>query len=103
VYAALSNDPRPLLVRNKLSPTAARLILKHGHGVARLNDAHGTFSDLPDVIALDLLVQEGEPAHVRVDEWTIAGRTIVRAEHSHAAAELAERVASAVAARIELW
>jgi len=102
VYAALSNDPRPLLVRNKLSPTAARLILKHAHGIAHLNDAQGTFSDLPGVIALDLLVQEGENAGLRVDEWTIAGRTIVRANDSHAAAELAERVASAVAARIEL-
>jgi biotin carboxylase len=102
VYAALSNDPRPLLVRNKVSPTAARLILKHAHGVALLNDAYNTFADLPDVIALDLLVQEGEAAQVRVDEWTIIGRTLVRGTDSSSAARLAERVASAVAARIEL-
>lgn len=102
VCAALSRDPRPLLVKNKVSPTAARLILKQAHGVAQLNDAHDTFSDLPDVIALDLLVREGEPAQVLVDDWTIAGRTIVRAADSRSAAELAERVASAVAARIEL-
>ena len=102
VSAALSNDPRPLLVRNKLSPTAARLILKHAHGIALLHDTQSTYSELPDVIALDLLVNEGEAAQVRVDEWTIVGRTIVRAASSHAAAELAERVASAVAQRIEL-
>jgi|GEM_PF-3456404 len=102
VYAALSHDPRPLLVHKKLSPTATRLILKQAHGVARLNDAHNTFSDLPDVLALDLLVQEGEAAQVRVDDWTIVGRTIVCAADSGSAAELAERVAGAVAARIEL-
>jgi biotin carboxylase len=102
VYAALGHDPRPLLLRNKLAPTAARLILKHAHGVAHLHDALQTFSDLADVLALDLLVQEAELAQVRVDEWTIIGRTVVRAADSGSAAELAERVASAVASRIEL-
>ena len=39
---------------------------------------------------------------MRVDEWTIIGRTMTRAADSGSAAELAERVASAVAARVEL-
>jgi biotin carboxylase len=102
VFAALGNDPRPLLSRTKRAPTAARLILKHAHGVAHLHDAHDAFSELADVIALDLLVHEGEPAQVRVDEWTIVGRTMTRAADSDSAAQLAEQVATAVATRIEL-
>ena len=102
VCAALGRDPRPLLVHSKREPTAARLILKQAHGVAHLHEVQATFDDLPDVLALDLLVQESQPAQIRVDAWTIIGRTMVRGRDSEAAAELAERVASAVAARIEL-
>jgi biotin carboxylase len=102
VCAALGGDPRALLARKKSEPTAARLILKHAHGVARLHDAPQLFSERADVLALDLLVREAELAELRVDDWTILGRSLVRAADSCSAALLAERVATSVAAHIEL-
>ncbi|HEX7478562.1 MAG TPA: ATP-grasp domain-containing protein [Polyangiales bacterium] len=102
VAAALGRDPRPLLARKLVQPTAARLILKHGHGTARCPDAMAGWSGHPDVLSLDLLVSDGQPALVRVDEWTILGRAMVRGASTQAAAELAEQVAHDVAARITL-
>jgi biotin carboxylase len=102
VLAALGHDPRALLSRTKLQPTAARLILKRAHGVAYLNDAPSAFAELEGVVALDLLVQEAECAQVRVDDWTIIGRTLVRGLDSAGAAEFAGKVAEVVSQRIEL-
>jgi hypothetical protein len=51
---------------------------------------------------LDVMVNDGFPAHVRVDEWTILGRTMVRGRDSASAAQLAERIATDVASGIEL-
>jgi biotin carboxylase len=102
VCAALGQDPRPCLARQKLAPTAARLILKHGHGVARTSEPLSAFADHPDLLALDLLVSDGQAAHVQVDEWTILGRTMVSGPDSGTAALLAERVAGDAAERIAL-
>lgn len=102
VCAALGQDPRPILARQKLQPTAARLILKHAHGVAHI---HGALSDLAartGVLSLDVLVNDGQPAHVRVDDWTILGRTLVQDASAAAAATLAHEITHAAAARIEL-
>jgi hypothetical protein len=56
----------------------------------------------PDVLALEVLVSEGQAAHVRVDQWTILGRTLVRSTDSSAAAAFAEQIASGVASRVTL-
>jgi biotin carboxylase len=102
VCAALGGDPRPLLLRHQQAPTAARLILKHAHGVARFEEPLSLLAGHPDVLALDVLVSDGQAAQVRVDEWTILGRTMVQGADSGAAASLAERVASDVAEHIAL-
>jgi hypothetical protein len=102
VAAALGHDPRPLLQRNRLQPTAARLILKHACGIAHLAAPTDAWRNHPDVLVLDVMVNDGFPAHVRVDEWTILGRTMVRGRDSAAAAQLAERIATDVASGIEL-
>jgi biotin carboxylase len=102
VCAALGRDPRPILARTKLAPTAARLILKHAHGVAHMTDPTAEFRQHPDLLAMDLLVSDGALAHTRVDEWTILGRTMVRGKDSDSAARLAEQIASHVAASIQL-
>ena len=102
VCAALGQDPRPILERRHLQPTAARLILKHAHGVARFREPLADLAARPGVLSLDVLVNDGQPAHVRVDQWTILGRTLVEAVHSAAAAQLAEEITSEVAARIAL-
>jgi biotin carboxylase len=102
VAAALGHDPRPLLQRNRLQPTAARLILKHACGIAHLAAPTDAWRNHPDVLVLDVMVNDGFPAHVRVDEWTILGRTMVRGRDSASAAQLAERIATDVASSIEL-
>jgi len=102
VCAALGQDPRPILARQHLQPTAARLILKHAHGVARMRESFADLVARPGVLSLDVLVSEGQAAHVRVDDWTILGRTLVQASDGAAAVELAQDVASEAAARIRL-
>jgi biotin carboxylase len=102
VCAALGRDPRSVLARSQPAPTAARLILKYGVGVAHFEAPDAQWRMHPDLLALEILVKDGEPAHVRVDEWTILGRTMVRGTDSASAARLAERIATDVAARIVL-
>jgi biotin carboxylase len=102
VVAALGRDPGPLLQRKQLQPVAARLILKQGAGIARLADPAAAWRDHPDLLVLEVLVSDGQPAHVRVDEWTILGRTMVRGQNAAEAVELAERIARDIADKIEL-
>jgi biotin carboxylase len=102
VCAALGQDPRPILARVQCVPTAARLILQHAHGDVRLASSCEDLALYPEVLVLDVMVSDGQPAHVRVDEWTILGRTMVRGDDSARAAELAARIAGAVSARIQL-
>lgn len=102
VCAALGHDPRPLLQRANLQPSAARLILQHAHGTAYMHDPLGPFERLPGVLALDLLVREGEDALVRVDDWTILGRVVTRGSDSADAARLAQELAHGIAERIAL-
>jgi biotin carboxylase len=99
VCAALGADPRPSLLRSVLVPTAARLILKHAHGVARFSEPVSPYLGHGDVLALDVLVRAGQTAQVRVDEWTILGRTLVQGSEP---ARFAEQIASQVAAHIVL-
>jgi hypothetical protein len=98
----LGHDPRPLLARKHTAAVAARLILKRAHGVARYSEVSTPFAEHPDLLSLDLLVEDGQAAHVRVDDWTILGRTLVRGTDAQAAARLAEHIAQVIAARVEL-
>ena len=102
VCAALGQDPRPILARQKLQPTAARLILKHAHGVARIAGGLSDLAERPGVLSLDVLVSDGQAAHVRVDEWTILGRTLVQAASGGEASQLALEITSEAASRIAL-
>ena len=102
VCAALGQNPRPILQRQRCEAAAARLILKHAHGTAQISEPLEPLAATDGVLHLDVLVSQGQPAHVRVDEWTIVGRTMVRAADSGSAAALAERVANEVASRITL-
>ena len=102
VCAALGHDPLPILARKVLQPTAARLILKHAHGVVRMRDSLSELAARTGVLSLDVLVSDGQPAHVRVDEWTILGRTLVHAASAAEAAELAHQITRDAADRIEL-
>lgn len=102
VCAALGHDPRELLQRRNVTPTAARLILKHAHGTAYMHEPLAAFQHSSDVIAIDLLVKEGEDALVQVDEWTILGRVVVRGRDSEDAARMAEEVSTGIAGRIAL-
>lgn len=102
VCAALGQDPRPILARVKCEPTAARLILQHAHGDVHIAQPFDDVAQHPELLVLDVLVNDGQPAHVRVDEWTILGRVMVRGRDSASAANLAERMASVVASRIQL-
>jgi biotin carboxylase len=102
VAAALGRDPRPLLQRTVLQPTAARLILKHAAGIAHVSERAAVWRDHPDLLLLETMVNNEQLAQVRVDEWTILGRTMVRGTDSHSAAQLAERIARDVADGIEL-
>ena len=102
VAAALGQDPRPILARKICEPTAARLILQHAHGDVSIEQPFDDVAQHPELLVLDVLVNDGQPAHVRVDEWTILGRVMVRGRDSADAANLAERMASVVASRIQL-
>jgi biotin carboxylase len=102
VCAALGQDPRPMLARSKLAAIAARLILKRAHGLARLSDPISLHMEHPGVLALDVLVSDGQPAQVRVDDWTILGRTMVQGADAASAVALAERISRDVAQRITL-
>ncbi len=106
VAAALGRDARALLEPKGTAPTAARLILRAGHGEARFSPELGARIEAlrarADVVSLDLMVQDRAPALVRVDALTILGRVMVRADRSDQAIASAEALASELAASIEL-
>lgn len=100
VRRALGIDARPALAQRHSLATATRMILKRGRGTALYSTAALRWRDHADVLALDLLVNDGQPAHIRVGGWTLLGRTLVRASDGPAAARLAECVARDVAEHV---
>ena len=102
VRSALGLDPRPALALRQTVSVATRMILKRGRGTTLYGREALAWRDHPDVLALDMLVNDGQPAHVRVGAWTLLGRTLVRGSDAPAATRLAERVAADVAQNVSL-
>jgi biotin carboxylase len=101
VLCALGRDPDAALARHGSCPVAARLILRRGHGRARLHPRLQQLSH-PDLLALDMNVADGQRAAVQVDDWSLLGRCLVRAASPAEAIALAERIAREVADAIHL-
>jgi biotin carboxylase len=101
VLCALGHDPGAALTRHASSPVAARLILRRGHGRARLTPRLHELSH-PDLLALDLNVADGQRTSVQVDDWSLLGRCMVRAASPVEAVALAERIAREVADAIDI-
>lgn len=97
VRAAFGESPRELLRPQSDLPAAARLILKRGTGRAALGSEIASLRARENVISIDLSVTEGEPASMRVDEWTLLGRCVTRGRNADEAATLAQEIALGVA------
>jgi biotin carboxylase len=102
VCGALGRPPLSLLEHTVTNPSAARLILRRGHGTARFVGRPQALASTPGVVSLDLSLADGELASTVVDEWSLLGRCITRAGDADAAARLAETVAFEVTAAIAL-
>lgn len=95
VRACLGQDPRIELSPTRTSPTATRLLLVRGEGVARVDDPFRDV-DREGLLALELTVGDGSAFSMRVDEHAIVGRCIVAAPTAEEAARRAARIAAAV-------
>lgn len=102
VLCALGRDPSPALARVRSAPIAARLILQRGRGVARFATPPSVFASRPDVIALDLTVQDGEQTSVHVDDFCLLGRCVVAGPNAGGAARTAQEIADAIAQSVRL-
>jgi biotin carboxylase len=102
VSGALGRPPLALLEHRVTNPSAARLILRRGHGTARFVGQPQALALTPGVVSLDLSLADGELASTVVDEWSLLGRCITRAAEPEAAALIAERIAREVTAAILL-
>lgn len=100
VTAALGRTPVAELKVAASQPAAVRLLLTRGHGRVRFRGDPLAAVELgDDVESVDVSVQDGAEATMRVDDWTLLGRCITRGEH---AAARAQEVAAAVTAAIEV-
>jgi biotin carboxylase len=96
VLCALGRDAREVVRVRHEHPVASRLIMQRGRGVARVPLEVQRIAARPDVIAVDLNVRDGERTSLHVDDYTLLGRCLVRAESGPIAAVVADQVASAV-------
>lgn len=95
VLACLGEDPSDELVPRRSAPTAARLLLVRGEGVAVV-EAPFAAVDREGLLSIELAVGDGDAFTLRVDERAIVGRCLVQADTASRAAERAARVASQV-------
>lgn len=101
VRAALGHDPSGELRRaEQAQPTASRLIVKHGSGVARVADPFANIEDRQGIALVELAVRDGEPFALRVDEHVIVGRCVVGGASASEATQRAAEVARAVSAAV---
>jgi len=96
VRACLGQDPAPELRSIRTTPTATRLVLVRGRGVAVVNDPFSAIEDRAHVLVVELTVGDGDPLAMRVDEHVIVGRCIVQGDTPSSAAARAARVASLI-------
>lgn len=99
VRAAMGQSPREELGGHAARPTAVRLIL--GPSSDRPVRVKKMSLDLPETV-VDLMVKNGEPAALRVDEHAIFGRIIAHGRTTAEAAARAEAIAASIAKRIEV-
>jgi biotin carboxylase len=102
VLCSLGRDPSPALARVRSAPVAARLILQRGRGIAHFARPPQAFAERPDVIALDLTVNDGEHTSVHVDDFCLLGRCVVSGSDAAAAAATAQEIADAIAASVRI-
>lgn len=102
VRASLGHAPHEALARTAPAPTAVRLVVARGDGIARVSDALAALSDPSGLVTIDLAARDGERPSLRVDEHAIVGRCIVRAETPERAAERAREIAEEVMTAIRM-
>lgn len=90
IRAALGFDPSPELARRAATPTACRLIVAKDGGVVR---SIGAPPSSPSAIAIDLTVEAGRAAALRVDEHAIVGRVLARGQSPADAVDRARELA----------
>lgn len=100
VTAALGRSPAALLDVQRQRASAVRLILKRGRGRASFRGDPAAACAADDVERVDVSVEDGVEATMRVDDWTLLGRCITKGASAEArAAEVALAVASAIEVR----
>ncbi|MGE0789219.1 MAG: acetyl-CoA carboxylase biotin carboxylase subunit family protein [Sandaracinaceae bacterium] len=102
VRAAMGQDPSAELALRDVTPTASRLMIARGGGIAELDDPFGGITDRAGIVTVELAVQAAQAARLRVDDHAILGRCVVRGGDASEAVRRAERIASEVSARIRL-
>lgn len=93
VRAALGQDPTPELAMSAPRPTATRLLLVRGEGIARLDEPFSRIGDRAGIVMVELAVNDGEPLALRVDEHAIVGRCVLHGATASEAVERAARIA----------
>jgi biotin carboxylase len=97
---ALSRSPLPYFEQGRQSvPVASRLLLKRQQGTIASQGDLASWHAHPDVIQLQVAGPGEQP--VRVNDWSIVGRCIVRGSDARAAAELAEEISDDVIAQLK--
>ena len=96
---ALSRSPLPYFEQGRESiPVASRLLLKRQQGTIASQGDLSSWHAHPDVVQLQVAGPGEQP--VRVNDWSIVGRCIVRGSDARAAAELAEEISDDVIAQL---
>lgn len=102
VLTALGQDPTGCLSTRSNHAIAARLLLGRGHGTVHFRGDPMAALQRPEVLALDLSVEAGKAPAMRVDDWSLLGRVLTRADSAEAATEMARGVAGEVETAIVL-
>ncbi len=103
VRAAFGETPHALLAAAaRPKAIATRLIVKRGSGIANIGPQVMALRSRDDVLSIDLSVEHGERAPLRVDEHVLLGRCVTRGRTPQEAVELAEAIARSVTEQIEL-
>lgn len=104
VLSALGVDPAEHLRSETVPiPCASRLIAVYGAGSRAVirNPSHDLFSN-ENLLELEVVTYKGETVALRVDEWALLGRCLVKGDSPEAAIAFARRVVEEVQSRVTL-
>ncbi len=84
-------------------PCASRLIAVYGAGSRAVirNPSEDLLAD-DDLLELEVVTYKGETAALRVDDWALLGRCLVKAESTEAAIAFARRIVEEIQSRVTL-